>query len=150
MVRSASSFIAPPDASALARISLAGLSHIEIRQSSFKRDIWVYDLERGTRARLTTDAGPDSDPIWNPDGERIVFSWGPDGTDDLFSRSADGSGEPELLLASDIFKDPHSFSPDGKRLPGTPPPEIRSVPWSCARSLDTRRTSRPWRKTKTS
>ncbi len=89
---------------------------VEIRRSSSDRDVWVYDLERGTRTRVTTDAALEQDPIWTPDGERIVFGWNRAGTNDLFSRSADGSGELEPVLTSDVHTEAYSFSPDGKRL----------------------------------
>ena len=89
---------------------------VEVRRSLSDIDIWVYDLERRTRTRVTTDSGGEGDPVWAPDGESIVFGSNRTGARDLFSRAADGSGEVELLLTSDVNKDPHSFSPDGKRL----------------------------------
>ena len=36
-------------------------------------DLFVYDLERGTLRRLTTDAFADLQPAWSPDGTRIAF-----------------------------------------------------------------------------
>jgi Tol biopolymer transport system component len=81
------------------------------------KDIWVYELERGTRTRVTSDAAVDQDPIWTPDGANIVFGSTRGGVaNDLFSRSADGSGEASLVFASDVAKDPHSFSRDGRLL----------------------------------
>jgi hypothetical protein len=39
------------------------------------RGLWVYDLERGVMTRLLPDATADEvEPIWTPDGRRIVFS----------------------------------------------------------------------------
>ena len=39
------------------------------------RDVWLYDIVRGTRERFTFDRGDDFAPIWaRPDGERLVFS----------------------------------------------------------------------------
>ena len=39
------------------------------------REIWVYDLMRGGRYRLTHDprAGPHQSSVWSPDGRTIVF-----------------------------------------------------------------------------
>jgi dipeptidyl aminopeptidase/acylaminoacyl peptidase len=37
-------------------------------------DIWVYDLARGFRNRVTQKPQFESFPIWSPDGKRIVFS----------------------------------------------------------------------------
>ena len=36
-------------------------------------DIWILDLETGTRRRLTTD-GNNQICVWSGDGERIFFS----------------------------------------------------------------------------
>ena len=82
-------------------------------------DIWIHDIARGTKTRLTFDKGPDFAPMWTPDGKRIL--WVRTGT--LFSQAVDGSGEPSALGEAD---GPGSFSPDGKwlmierRPPGTP------------------------------
>jgi len=82
---------------------------------SFSRaaDIWVYELTRGTRTRVTTESARDENPIWSPDGERIVFMSPGEG---LLRTSADGSGAREVLLKDDTIRIPRSFSPEGKRL----------------------------------
>ena len=36
-------------------------------------DIWIYDVERGTLIRLTTDGG-NIHPVWTPDGTRVTFN----------------------------------------------------------------------------
>ncbi len=63
-------------------------------------DIWVYDIRRGTKGRLTDDGWAD-DPVWSPTGRKIVYSMfgrGSSGTD-IYLRSADGSGESQPLLS---------------------------------------------------
>ncbi len=83
-------------------------------------DVWVYYIERGTRTRVTFDGATNGDPVWSPDGSRIVFSSGKDarGDDtDMYRMRADGSGEVEpLLVVPEIAQNPHSVSPDGKLL----------------------------------
>ena len=37
-------------------------------------DVWIYDFGRATRSRLTTDSAPDKNPLWTPDGQRVVFT----------------------------------------------------------------------------
>ena len=76
-------------------------------------DVWVYDTERPTRTRLTTEAG--GDPVWTPDGHRITYSSGGTGVQ-LHWVTADGSGKPERLVTSPGQPSPHSWSPDGKVL----------------------------------
>jgi hypothetical protein len=34
-------------------------------------DIWVYDIERGTRTRLTFDPADEADPFWSADGTSV-------------------------------------------------------------------------------
>ncbi len=57
------------------------------------RDIWTYDLARGTSTRLTFAPEPEDWPLWTPDGRRIVFGSG----QDLVWKAADGTGEVERL-----------------------------------------------------
>jgi eukaryotic-like serine/threonine-protein kinase len=38
------------------------------------RDLWTFDLARGSRSRLTFDPGDESNPVWSPDSSRIAFS----------------------------------------------------------------------------
>ena len=75
-------------------------------------DIWVYDVERGTRARLTSEGGNTS-PIWTPDGERVSFMRARTSIDWM---RGDGSGEAEPLRTGGDTPSPHSWSPDGKVL----------------------------------
>jgi Tol biopolymer transport system component len=77
-------------------------------------DIFVYDLERGTMTRLTSDGMSDR-PVWTPDGAKIIFGSkrSPPG---LRWMRSDGGAEPELLLPSDRSIMPWSISPDGRRL----------------------------------
>ena len=37
-------------------------------------DIWLYEWERDTLTRLTFAGDNNYDPVWTPDGQRIVFS----------------------------------------------------------------------------
>ena len=76
------------------------------------QDIWVYDLERGTRTRVTTEPGREQDPIWTTDGKRLIY--GTSGT--ISARSADGSGEAEILASGKLPQEAHSWSPDGRAL----------------------------------
>jgi Tol biopolymer transport system component/predicted Ser/Thr protein kinase len=77
-------------------------------------DIWTLDLARGALTRLTAE-GIYTNPVWTPDGTRLVFRYGPFGSRGLQWAPADGSGKPELLLAGQTGV-PDSWTPDGKTL----------------------------------
>ncbi len=90
------------------------LAVMSIDAQSRNPDVWVFDLVRGTRTRFTFDAGGDTNPIWSPDGSRIVFGGTRKGTPDLYQKAASGSGTEELLLESDVRERPSSWSADGR------------------------------------
>ncbi len=64
-----------------------------------KWDIWLYDLRRGTRSRLTTDGAAGS-PVWLPDGNSLLFasrSTKAKGGGAIKRVMADGSGRMEEI-----------------------------------------------------
>ena len=79
-------------------------------------DLWLHDIERGTRSRLTVDGGTNA--VWSPGGDRIAFF--NYATGGLLTISADGSGEIEALYRRDardlLHLLPSSWSPDGRFL----------------------------------
>jgi Tol biopolymer transport system component len=62
------------------------------------RDIWIHDVERGTRTRLTFGDEADWSGTWFPSGDRIVFTSGAGTNNKTFSRLADGTDEPVPYL----------------------------------------------------
>ena len=79
-------------------------------------DVWVIDIERGTKTRLTFDPANDSYQIWTPDGSKIIYSSNRGPRTDIYMKAADGSGAEELLLKDDSDKIWKSISPDGRYL----------------------------------
>jgi hypothetical protein len=80
------------------------------------RDIWVYDLVRGTASRLTFDPADELNPTWSPDGTRVAYTSERKGPRDLYQRMASGAGEEEVLLASKDRKSVEDWSQDGRFL----------------------------------
>lgn len=79
-------------------------------------DVWVYDLDRGTRTRLTFGDGIEGPAVWSPDGTELIYSSDEDGSDDLFRKRADGSGEATQLTHRDAPIFVSDWSPDGRHV----------------------------------
>ncbi len=80
------------------------------------RDIWIFDLARGTSSRFTFDPADDFNPTWSPDGARIAFTSVRKGNRNLYLKSAAGAGGEEPLLESEAQKSVTDWSPDGRYL----------------------------------
>lgn len=81
------------------------------------RDIWIFDLLRGTKTRLTFDPADDLDSIWSPDGTQIAFTSNRTGQRNIYRKPADGSGSEELLLGGkEGQENVEDWSRDGKYL----------------------------------
>jgi len=97
------------------RISPDGESvAVEIRDQSMM-DIWIYKLMHGPLTRLTFE-GDNLYSVWDPDGQRVVFSSERTGSYDLYWKKADGSSAAEPLLTAEYNQYETCFSPDGKML----------------------------------
>src|ERR1700722_17676705 len=79
-------------------------------------DIWVFDLTRGVRTRLTFGPVQNNSPVWSPDGKWIVYTSDRNGHATLYRKPADGSGAEELLLSDEQVVIPTDWSRDGKTL----------------------------------
>jgi serine/threonine-protein kinase len=78
-------------------------------------EVWVYEIDRGTRQRLTP-AGIDAEhPVWSPDGQWLYVDV--DGA--LHRIRADFSGELEQIGEDRLDIDPRQVSADGLRVVGT-------------------------------
>ena len=78
-------------------------------------DIHVFDLARGTGARLTSDPALDSKPRWSPAGKYIVFDSARNNLPpNLFRISATGIGREERMLTSPLIQHVNDWSRDGR------------------------------------
>lgn len=80
-------------------------------------DLWILDLQRGAKSRLTFGPGTQLSALFSPDGKKVFYSSNFKGTNHIYSRAADGSGSEQTILEDpDVSTVPYSFSPDGHYL----------------------------------
>ena len=76
-------------------------------------ELWIHDLQRGTRSRLTPANTANFMPLWSSDGTRIVFASNRGGDWDIYSQPADGSRPAQALLSRSYDQFPTSVLADG-------------------------------------
>jgi Tol biopolymer transport system component len=100
-------------------------------------DVWVWDLARGVKTRLSTALELDLFPVWSPAGDEVAFASYRSGNTDIYLRPADGSGEELTVAATSQREWPSDWSRDGKYLLYTKQaPETGHDLWYLERSED--------------
>jgi Tol biopolymer transport system component len=99
----------------LARLSPQG-DRIALQIDTGTADVWVLDLARGVKTRLTFGPVQNVGPVWSPDGKWIAYSADRNGRSNICRKPADGAGAEELLVSEDQILLPNSWSRDGKYL----------------------------------
>jgi eukaryotic-like serine/threonine-protein kinase len=79
-------------------------------------DIWIFDLRRNTRTRLTFGAANQRYPVWAPDGKTVYYASNETGAYHVYAKAADGTGPERVVLDQDAFDYPEDLSPDQKYL----------------------------------
>jgi len=78
-------------------------------------DIWVHDLTRSTKTRLTFEDQREAHPAWSPSGREIVYQYqGPPHR--LMRRAADGTGEATVPVEAETQMRRSEWSRDGRYL----------------------------------
>ena len=82
---------------------------------SYKGEIFTVPANGGTAFQLTSNQAYDSNPVWTPDGKRIVFLSNREGSDDLYITNATG-GTPTRLTTHSGNETPLGFLNDSTLL----------------------------------
>jgi eukaryotic-like serine/threonine-protein kinase len=77
-------------------------------------DIWVLDLARGVRTRLTFGPVGNTAPHWSADGVWVAYESARNGRFGIYRKHSDGSGAEELLVSDEVSIVPTDWSRDGK------------------------------------
>ena len=108
--------IGRPQAMSRPSLSPDGRQVVVMSRGREEPSIWVYDIARGSRTRITFNPLGAFHPTWTPSGEQITYSAFRGGFTEIFSASGDGSGDETQLTDGPLSEyDPH-WSPDGKYL----------------------------------
>jgi len=102
-------FALSPDASRVA---------VTIQEADGLRDVWIIDLARGTRTRLTFSSKEQpqehGEPLWSPDGKWLAYISNRSGNWDVYRKPTDGVGNEELLISAEADLWCYDWSRDGK------------------------------------
>jgi serine/threonine protein kinase/Tol biopolymer transport system component len=80
-------------------------------------DVWILDLKRGTKSRLTFSPGTQLSSVWSTDGKTVYYASNVKGANHIYSKAADGSaGEQTVLEEADAAEIPFGFPSDGRYL----------------------------------
>jgi Tol biopolymer transport system component len=79
-------------------------------------DIWIMDVRRGTKVRLTSDPAPEIGPVWAPDKSRIAYVAQLASSQSVRVQSIVGSDGPQEITRSTIPLEITDWSPDGRYL----------------------------------
>ncbi len=89
---------------------------VAVEMDDGQADIYVLDLARGVRTRLTFGPIANQSPAWSPDGKWIAYVADDGGRAVLTRKPADGSGPEEQLYAEDQLVFISQWTHDGKYL----------------------------------
>jgi serine/threonine protein kinase len=101
-------------------------------------DIWVFDLRKNTKTKLTFDQHSFS-PVWSPDGKKLAFDRIEADGETIIAKDVSGSGAEEVLFKLRVQKEnaggevklqelyPIGWTPDGKYLIYRGPGEVSAL-----------------------
>ena len=96
------------------RVSPDGRTLLLRRAAQPDCSLWAFDLERRSLSRIS-GAGDYHNPLWSPDGTRILYSreFGTGSNRQVWEQPADG-GAPVQVTRTDFTSQADSISPDGR------------------------------------
>ncbi len=81
-----------------------------------RSDLWVQDLDRNSRIRLTFDPADEVSPVWDNAGSWIFYGSNRAGRYKVYKKRSDGSGQEDLVVEMEKDAWPMDVSSDGRYL----------------------------------
>ncbi len=78
-------------------------------------DLYILDLERGSRSRVSSYPGLNNSADWRPNGEEIIMVMSKDGNSEIYRRHLSRGNLTRLTFSRSIESSP-CYSPDGSRI----------------------------------
>jgi len=104
----------PQDAMRWPSLSPDGLRVAVISSESGNQDVWVHDLVRSTKTRLTFNSTTNVQPVWSPSGRDLLYESRQGRASRIETKPADGTGEAVVLVESARILPNPAWSPDGR------------------------------------
>jgi len=80
-----------------------------------RRDVWIFDVGRIALTQLTRAEVSSFEPIWTPDGRRVIYT-NETPSYDLYQVPVDGSAAPGRVISGVMDQYARDVSPDGATL----------------------------------
>jgi Tol biopolymer transport system component len=97
-------------------LSRDGRRLVEMRTVEGNSDVWLIDIDRATRRRLTYDPARDAVPVWSADGHEVFYASERTGIFGIYRIAVDGSSTESLVTAGAAPQLPTDVSADGRFL----------------------------------
>jgi serine/threonine-protein kinase len=92
------------------------IAYEQIDPEAHTREIWVLDIARQSRVRLTQHDAEDIAPMWSPDGRKVYFLSRRNMRYTIFATGAHSGEREQALFTMDGPVVPHEIKPDGRSL----------------------------------
>jgi len=89
---------------------------VQVGNENQPSNLWSIEFARGSSTRFSFGSNTDVDPVWFPDGSRLVFSSNRGGHFDVYQKAASGGGSEDAIFQSSDNKFITDISRDGRWL----------------------------------
>jgi dipeptidyl aminopeptidase/acylaminoacyl peptidase len=105
-------------------------------------DLWLYELASGVSTRLNAGELDEVQPVWSPDGTKLIFRSDEKGPPDVHEMVVGSPGSERPVLEQPGVQEPADISPNGRLLVYLE--DAATTPDIWLRPLEGDRKPRPW------